>query len=60
MSWQDILKNKNNMNFITQQRKYLESTTALTQEQKTKLRDSLELTCLVALFCISLLAVAPQ
>ena len=42
MSWQDILKNKNNMNFITQQRKYLESTTALTQEQKTKLEDALD------------------
>ncbi len=42
MSWKDILKNKNNMNFITQQRKYLESTTALTEEQKAKLEDSLD------------------
>lgn len=42
MSWKDILKNKNNRNFINQQRKFLESTTAYTKEQKLKLQDALD------------------
>ena len=37
MSWQDILKNKNNMNFINKLRKYLESTTELKEELKVNL-----------------------
>ena len=42
MSWFDILKNKNNMNFIQQQRDFLEYTTAYTNEQKIKMENALD------------------